>query len=133
MERGQFDDMSANLPGYKKLWFKWTMTGTTTFTINRSQELLAGTLGITRTGTGIFNIFPASPPGVELIDWWFGVIAATPGPTMAGSALESVVDNLAASGKVTVTFRSATAGAAADFASADVVRGYIGIQTVYMP
>ncbi len=134
MERGQFSDMSANLPGYKRLWFKWTMTAATTFTINRAQELLAGTAAITRTGTGVYDIFPASPPGVELIDWDFHFILQTENAlTVAGSGRTSIANNLSASSKVTATFRRADTLAAADFAAADIIRGWIGIQTVYLP
>jgi len=132
MNRGQFDDFSVNLAGVKRLWFKWTMTGATTFTINRSQELLAGTAGIVHTGTGVFDIFPAEAPGVELVDWGFAVIQATPAFTGAGTGLTSVINLLQTTPftKVTATFRRGDTYAAADFASGDIIRGYLDIQTV---
>jgi hypothetical protein len=133
MERGQFSDPSQNLPGVKRLWFKWTMTGATTFVINRSQELLAGTAGIVRTGVGVYDIFPASPPGVELIAWNLDAIEAAPSNASANSGKATVVNNLVATKKVTVTFRRNDTAAATDFANTDIVYGWLDIQTVFMP
>lgn len=130
MNRGQFQDYSCNLIGVKRLWFKWTMTAATTFTINRSQEFLAGTAGIVRTGTGVYDLFPSGPPGVELVGWWLDSIEATRSTTSAGSGRPTVANNLVASSKVTVTFRRQSDLAATDFANTDIIYGYFDIQTV---
>jgi hypothetical protein len=132
MERGQYQDASYNLSGYKRIWFKWTMTAATTFTVNRSQELLRVN-PIVRTGVGIYDIFPLSPPGVELIDWYFDAIEVTPSNTSANSGKATVVNSLIASNKVTVTFRINSTQAAADFATGDIIYGWLGIQTVFNP
>lgn len=130
MNDGQFRSFSQNMASVKRLWFKWTMTAATTFTINWSKEFLAGTAGVVRTGTGVYDLFPEQPPGVALIGWWFGVIQATPAATTGGSAMTSVVNNLVASSKVTATFRRSDTFAAADLVTADIVYGYLDIQTV---
>lgn len=132
MNDGQFRSFSQNLAGVKRLWFKWTMTAATTFTINRSQELLAGTAGIVRTGTGVYDIFPQDAPGVELVQWDFKVIQATPSFATSGSCPPSVINLLQTTPftKVTVTFRRGDTYAATDFITGDIIRGYLDIQTV---
>lgn len=133
MNRGQFDDQSVNLIGMKRLWFKFTMTSGTAFTINRSQEFLAGTAGIVRTGTGVFDFFPEQPPGVELIGWGIDFILATPSNVaLGGSGKTTVVNNLVASSKVTATVRRADTLAATDLVNTDIVYGYFDIQTTSM-
>lgn len=133
MEPGQFSDVTCNLPGYKRIWFRWTMTAATTFTINRSQELLAGTAGIQRTGVGVYDLFPSGGKAVELVDWWFEAVEAAPANTSAGSGKATVVNNMVASSKITVTFRRNSDYAATDFANTDSVYGYIGVQTIQGP
>lgn len=131
MNRGQYQDASSNYPGSKRLWFKWTMTSATAFTINRASEFLAGTSAIVRTGAGVFDLFPEQPPGAGLLGWWTGSILATVGSlTVGGSGQTSIANNLTASNKVTVTFRRADTLAAADLATGDVVHGYLDIMTV---
>ena len=119
---------SSNLPDVACFFFKWTMTAATTFTINRSQELLAGTAGIVRTGVGVYDIFPTNPPGFELVEWWFDSIEVARSNTSAGSGNTSIANNLVASNKITVTFRNNATQAATDFATNDIVYGFIGIQ-----
>lgn len=134
MERGQFQDFSLNLPGVKRLYFQWTMTAATTFTINSAKEFRAvGGAAIVRTGVGVYDLFPFSPPGVALVGWNFDAIEVTPSNTSANSGKATVVNSLAASGKVTVTFRINSTSAAADFATGDIVLGWLDIQTVFLP
>lgn len=134
MQDGQFKPGNVNMPGVKRLWFKWTMTAADAFTINWSKEFLAGTAGIVRTGTGVYDLFPQSPPGVALVGWWFDCILATANDvTKGGSGKTTVANNLSASSKVTATFRRNDTLAAADLANTDIVYGYLDIQTVYLP
>lgn len=138
MNRGQFRDDTLNLPGYKRIYFKWTMTAATTFTINRAQEFRAGTVGgatgsVNRTGVGVYDLFPQDAPGVELIDWWADAIEAAPTNTTANSGKATIANALVASSKVTITFRRNSDQAATDFANTDIIYGYLGIQTVYAP
>lgn len=131
MERAQFSDMSVNYPGVKTLYFKWTMINGTTFTINRAAEFLPGTLAIVRTGTGVYDLFPQGPPGVGLLDWLtVNTLAAEGNVALGGSGKTTMVNNLVASGKITVTFRRADTLAAADLAAGDIVQGHIILQTV---
>lgn len=131
MNGGQFKDMTWNLGGMKRLWFKWTMTSGTAFTINSAKEFLAGTAAIVRTGTGVYDLFPEQPPGVALVGWWFGCILATPASVVLGGTGETtVVNNLVASSKVTATFRRADTRAATDLVATDIVYGFLDIQTV---
>lgn len=133
MNLNQFEKMNYNLPGVNAFWFKWTMTGATTFVINRAQEFNALLGQIVRTGTGVYDLFPNGAPGVELISWSFDSIEQTRSLTSAGSGRAIVANNLVSANKVTVTFARQSDLAATDFANGDIIYGYLEIQAVKGP